>query len=93
MVCQRLKSIYERAVEHYGLQHQMMICSEEMSELNKELCKNIRGEKNNQAIAEEIADVEIMLTQLKMALKVTPSVIDWKIKKLERLEDRIKNGY
>ena len=37
---------------------------EEMSELQKELCKHDRGKDNREAIAEEIADVQIMLEQM-----------------------------
>ena len=43
-----------------------MMAFEEMSELQKEMCKRFRGEKNDDHIAEEIADVEIMLDQLNL---------------------------
>lgn len=59
-------NVYEYALHHYGGELQTMVCIEEMSELTKELCKHARGESNVDAIAEEIADVEIMLAQMKM---------------------------
>ena len=39
---------------------------EEMAELQKELCKNARGKDNRAEIAEEIADVHIMLDQMEI---------------------------
>lgn len=84
-----MSNVIEEAIKHYGKQHQMMVACEEMSELIKELVKNIRGEDNRDHIAEEIADVEIMLTQMKLLHKCSQSVSEWKLRKLERLEDRI----
>lgn len=57
---------YVEAVRAYGKQSQLVMAMEEMSELTKELSKNLRGADNSKALAEEIADVEIMLEQLKV---------------------------
>lgn len=57
---------YAEAVRAYGKQSQLVMAMEEMSELTKELSKNLRGADNFKALAEEIADVEIMLEQLKV---------------------------
>ncbi len=51
------REILKRAVETYGAQAQTLMVFEEMSELQKELCKHARGKDNREAIAEEIADV------------------------------------
>jgi len=45
---------------------QFIMLFEEMSELQKEICKQYRGKGDNEAIAEEIADVQIMLDQMKL---------------------------
>lgn len=61
-----------------------------MSELQKELCKNVRGADNRDAIAEEIADVEIMLAQMKIHYDCADTVEAFKSEKLERLKKRIE---
>ena len=54
------KKIYKEALDKYGAQMQETICIEELSELQKALCKNIRGKGSMEDISEEIADVQIM---------------------------------
>ena len=57
---------YERALKTWGKEPQMLQVIEEMSELIKEILKNINRHKDNvDEIIEETADVEIMLEQLK----------------------------
>lgn len=82
-------TIYERALAHYGAEAQTLMMFEEMSELQKELCKRSRGADNIDAIAEEIADVEIMLEQMKMLHDCKGGVTYHKLRKLERLADRM----
>ena len=53
--------VLEKAIETFGPEHQQLVAIEEMSELQKELCKRYRGFENHEHIAEEIADVEIVL--------------------------------
>ena len=82
-----------RVIKHYGVKNQCVKAVEEMSELTKELCKHVNG--NNiigDKIREEMADVEIMLKQLRICFDVENgdgSVDDIIIEKLERLEKRI----
>jgi len=79
----------KRAVKHYGIDSQRMMAIEEMSELIKELSKNKRGQDNIDAIAEEIADVEIMTEQLKIIYNCHLKVDYYKECKLKRLEERM----
>ena len=79
------RDTYSEAVRTYGKQPQLVMAMEEMSELTKELSKNIRGEKNVSAISEEIADVEIMLEQLKVIYGNRAEVDRVRGEKLERL--------
>ena len=62
---------------------------EEGSELQKEICKLWRGRDNIQAIAEEVADVGIMLDQLKLILDITEDVQQFREKKITRLKERL----
>ncbi len=65
---------------------------EEMAELTKELSKNIRGQDNDLGIAEEIADVEIMLEQLKVIFDIRTDVETVKQEKLIRLDRRTQEA-
>lgn len=80
---------YAEAVRTYGKQSQIVLAMEEMSELTKELSKNLRGRNNTTALAEEIADVEIMLEQLKTIYRNRALVDRIRAEKLVRLSDRI----
>lgn len=85
-----MREICRKALEHYGAQSQTMMCFEEMAELAKELCKNARGEDNRRFIAEEIADVEIMLEQMKQLHDCRELVEQQKARKLRRLKERLE---
>lgn len=63
---------------------------EEMAELQKELCKNLRGKANVANIAEEIADVQIMLEQMTLLYDCEHAVQANREYKLMRLESRIE---
>jgi len=81
-----------RAVGAWGKQSQLVICMEEMAELTKELSKNLRGRDNDLNVAEEIADVEIMLEQLKLIFDIRQDVEHVKSGKLIRLDRRISEN-
>lgn len=83
------KKVMRDALLTFGTGHQAVVAIEELSELQKELCKMLRGKANNDHIAEEIADVEIMLQQMKDAFQLHAAVETWKEYKLHRLESRI----
>ena len=82
-------AVCQRAVEAYGKEHQLIICMEEMAELTKELSKNLRGHNNLQQIAEEVADVEVMLEQVKLIFHLREAATEAKEAKLLRLRERI----
>ncbi len=84
--------IYKAALDTWGAVSQTVMVFEEMSELQKELCKNLRGRDNRDAIAEEIADVQIMLEQMMLLHNCEPQVQEWRTKKLERLADRLRES-
>ena len=65
MLEEKYQKIIVDILNRYGKEKQVLQAVEEMSELSKELVKNInRGEKNRTEIILEIADVTIMLAQL-----------------------------
>jgi len=85
------KKIYEKAVEHWGIEAQVKVATEECAELIVALCK-INRTVNGSSIVdvlEEIADVEIMLEQLKVIYDHDNLVPELKKKKLKRVKDRL----
>ena len=87
------QEILEEAIATFGEENQMKKLLEEMAELQKEICKHWFGEENLKHIAEETADLEIMLTQLKMILDIRELVTVQRGQKVDRLSrelERIK---
>lgn len=78
--------ILAEAISTFGAENQLNVAIEEMSELTKELCKYKRGLGNAEAIAEELADVRIMLDQIEMLFPEIPRMVRrQRRRKLERL--------
>ena len=84
--------VYDEALEKWGALAQTAKACEELAELQKELLKAFCLEVNNDHIAEEIADVEIMLEQMKRVYAEERDVQIWKAQKLVRLWERIKGN-
>lgn len=87
----RENEILLSALTKFGDHAQTVMVFEEMSELAKELCKNMRGKDNRDAIAEEIADVRIMLDQMEILHDCAASVSRWRESKLHRLSLRLED--
>jgi hypothetical protein len=92
------QEIYKLAAEKWGNAKQLIKAIEELSELQKELCKviNTPNVQTILRIAEEVADVEIMLEQIHFIFsfrdeKFSELVDANKDMKLERLENRLKD--
>lgn len=83
------KEICKQALDVYGKEAQICMVFEEMAELQKELCKSLRGKENRVEIAEEIADVEIMLEQMKILFNIDEEVEEMKECKIKRLAERL----
>ena len=91
------EELYKAAVQKFGERAQILVAIEEMSELTKALLKYIRHEDFNQgdyddiveSIAEERADVSIMLNQLAVIFGKNE---DAKTEKLEHLADIVKDA-
>ncbi len=81
----------EAAIEKFGKERQMLKAIEEMSELQKELCKYLSypvSQPIPETIIDEIADVYIMILQMKI-IAGAHAVENRMQFKLNRLEKRI----
>lgn len=83
--------LYQLSIALWGHQFQMNMAIEEMAELIKDLLKLCRGQRKPEQMAEEVADVQIMLEQLIYMFDISKQVDEWKEKKLERLKELIDN--
>ena len=88
------KRIMTSAIHEYGEESQIKMMIEEMSELTKAICKFWRTEPGSfnrkivvTEIAEEMADVQIVLDQMKIIFGNTRTIEDMK---LDRLRDRVE---
>ena len=71
--------------DHYGLEHQLGKCKEELNELIEAL-----GSSSDTHLAEEIADVEIMISQIKYLRNIPTKRVDFVKKyKIQRQLSRI----
>lgn len=89
------EQVLKRAISVFGSTRQMVMLFEEMSELQKEICKNFRGNQNKDHITEEYADVLIMMKTLQIFLNISndeiQKMIDFKIDRLnKRIESKMK---
>lgn len=80
------EKLYREAIEKNGPLAQRIVAMEECAELIQAISKSLRGKKNN--LEEEIADVEIMLEQLKLMCN-EKLVEEIKESKLQRLKQRL----
>lgn len=81
-----ITNTYSAAISKYGEKAQQMMAIEEMSELTKAICKYWRYPTPETVtdILEEMADVEIMLEQLKLMFGDPKEVKETKIHRLFR---------
>jgi len=84
-----LKELYQRAIAHYGPEAQTRKTLEEMAKLQVELCHHACGRATRLSIAEEIADVQIMLEQMSLLHDCADAVELFRRRKLERLEEKL----
>lgn len=74
----------------YGSRAQMIKCCEELSELSTAILHHVNKGENHKAILEEMADVYIMLEQLKSMIPYDDAALDKEIEfKLTRQLGRL----
>lgn len=81
-----------QVIKNYGIHSQTIMLFEEMSELQKEICKLYRKRGTIDHVIEELADVVIMLEQLQLMLnleeKKLQEIVDYK---MDRLKERMES--
>lgn len=86
--------LYKSAVDNFGETAQIHMALEEMSELSKELLKDLRNKKRNPLdVASEVADVEITLEQIKRIYEIdipVRAIKRVKKKRLQKIIDSMK---
>lgn len=83
--------IFKELIDKYG-DKQVIVAIEELSELQKELCKYLRGKGNVENITEELADVQIMINQMQLLFKIDSYDLEQKIdEKVLRTKERLLN--
>ena len=81
--------VLTKAVRRYGTM-QLIIAMEELAELQQALAKGLRRKPNLDNLCEEIADVEIMLRQIRIFYGLSEPQIDcWKQDKIQRLAEML----
>lgn len=92
-----MKQLLERVITANGMNKQLDVAIKELSELIQAICKIKRRDSiSNESfavkgnLAEEMADVEIILAELKLLFDNEGDVKEWKNYKLDRLEKRLK---
>lgn len=83
------EALFQLAVDHFGIENQTVVAIEEFAEISKELTKVLRGEGNKAHLAEELADAEIVIEEMKQFYDCKREVGMWKKTKLRRLFERI----
>lgn len=85
-----MESACRLAVQKFGQESQIGMLFEEMAELQDAVCKQRRGRDSVDHIAEEIADVEIMLEQLKEIFHCHKLASQKRFGKIGRLRKRLR---
>lgn len=85
-----IKELLKKNIAFNGYLLQKIVAIEEMSELAKEITKDLRGIGDIRNLAEEIADVEIVIEELKMVYDIEDIVREKKLVKLERILKRLE---
>lgn len=81
--------VYANALSIYGMEVQLVVALEELSECQKEICKALRGETNREHLIEEVADATIMLEQIRLMFGINGEVCEAMDAKVERLRGRM----
>lgn len=83
--------ILTRNYQDYGVERELVIIMEELSELIQQVSKTYRHEEDPMHLLEEVADVYICLEQLRMVANITPDALDAAmLVKLNRIKERLR---
>lgn len=82
--------LYKKAIAKYGMGAQLMMFIEECGEALTAMSHWQRNRAKISALAEELADLDIMIDQLRMLPQVDVMFRSFRIAKLKRLEERMQ---
>ena len=82
------EEVYQKAIKNYGVYGQCDVCIEECSELIQAISKFKRGKNHN--VEEEVADLEIMLEQMRLMFN-SKKIDEIKRSKINRLSRRLES--
>ena len=87
-----MKSVYQRAVDVFGIQPQLDQAQEECAELIVDINHLRRGRLMLEELVEEVADVSIMVEQLRLIVgpEKVANIIAEKLGKLEKKLDALE---
>lgn len=74
-----IDDFYNEIINKFGKDNQILKCVEELNELSQVLCKINSADTGGvtfENVVEEIADVEIMLNQIKIILDISESDVE-----------------
>lgn len=84
----------KKIADYYGIERQKAKTIEEMAELTKALLKHTGSKATLENIIEEIADVEVMLEQIKYLYRISDESVDeYKAYKIHRQNVRIAEEF
>ena len=89
------KELFDKSIEKWGLTSQLAMVAEESCELAVASMHLIRQLKKPtylkalESFAEEIADVELLLAEMKYYLWLTPAIAKFRKLKEKRLEEKL----
>ena len=86
MINNKIYQLYKKLIITFGKEAQIIIAIEELEELQKELTEWMRGKGHICNIAEEIANVQIMLEVPKVMFACDKEVESIVLSKLQRAE-------
>ena len=81
---------YTNALIQFGKANQLIVALEELSEVQKEICKVMRGQTSLDHLAEEIADATIMLEQVREIFSINDLVCEKMDEKIIRLDSKLR---
>ena len=83
--------IYRSAISQWGLDAQILMVAEEATEMAHAALKYNRHPNSETTgnFAEEIADCELMIEQMRLLPSLNKLIDEMKIKKLKRLESKL----
>ena len=84
--------VYTAAADTFGATTQLIVALEELSEVQKEICKALRGKCDLGHLAEEVADATIMLEQVRQLFRINDLTCQYMDHKVARLQDDINRA-